>query len=140
MKLSRQAAVCAASILLVGGAASAFPGNAIAGPKGGDPQRDGPADGPRGQRVTAAEHPVDLAEFWDEAARIGNPQKGDVVPNQYIVVFKPGTASPHDKAREITAQNGGQLKFSYGHALHGFAAVIDPSRIDNVLSHPNVLY
>src|SRR5690349_19468290 len=105
MKLSRQFATCSAVVLLVIGSAT----GAFAGPKGGDPTRDGPADGPRGKRVSAAEHPVDLAEFWEESARMDNPHQGELIPNQYIVVFKPGTASPQEKAREITQQNGGHL-------------------------------
>lgn len=113
-------------------------GSAAAGPKDDDPSRDGPKDGPRGQRVGAAEQPNDLPEFWEESDRVGNPHQGEAIPDQYIVIFKPGTASPKDKEREIVSQNGGTLKFSYGAALHGFAAIIPENRIDNVMAHPNV--
>jgi aqualysin 1 len=135
MKLSRPATLMLVAALVT----SAGTGTASAGPNG-DPQRDGPKDGPRGNRVAGAEQPGDLPEYWEESPRVGNPHKGDLIPHQYIVVFKPGTASPQEKEREILAQNGGTLKFSYGSALHGFAAIIDDSRIDNVLRHPNVEY
>lgn len=119
---------------------SAGVGTAAAGPKDGGPTRDGPKDGPRGQRVGAAEQPGDLPEYWDESSRVANPHSGEPIPHQYIVVFKPGTPSPKEKEREIARQNGATVKFSYGAALHGFAAIIPEHRLDNVMAHPNVQY
>ncbi|WP_182377140.1 S8 family peptidase [Nocardioides sp. WS12] len=113
---------------------------ASAAPKPDDPSRPGPADGPRGKRVPGAEHPGDLPDYDAESARISNPNAGQPVPNQYIVVFKPGLASPKDTEKEMVAKNNATVKFSYGHALEGFAAVIPPDRIDNVRNHPNVAY
>ncbi|MFC7501007.1 S8 family serine peptidase [Nocardioides sp. CPCC 206347] len=111
---------------------------ASAAPKPDDPSRPGPADGPRGKRVPGAEHPGDLPDYESESARVGNPNAGEPVPNQYIVVFRPGLASASDTTKDIVAKNNAKLKFSYGHAISGFAAVIDPDRIDNVRNHPNV--
>lgn len=114
--------------------------SASAAPKPDDPTRPGPADGPRGKRVPGSDHPADLPDYETESARVGNPNAGEPVPDTYIVVFKPGLASPKDTEKDLVAKNAAKVRFSYGHALAGFAAVIPPDRIDNVRSHPNVAY
>lgn len=137
---SRARAVAVRLLFLAFLVVAAGAGAAAAAPKPDDPSRPGPADSPRGKRTPGADHPADLPDYESESARIGNPKAGQPVPDQYIVVFKPGLASPKDTEKELVAKNNATVKFSYGHAIDGFAAVIPPDRIDNVRSHPNVAY
>ena len=115
---------------------------AAAAPPSNDPARQGPPDGPRGknQRTPATNITTRLPDFWDESPRIGVPNRGAAIPDSYIVIFKPGTPGAADKSREITQANGGQLKYTYEHAVLGFAGNFSENRIDAVRKNPNVLY
>jgi subtilisin family serine protease len=67
------------------------------------------------------------------------PAKGDVVPGQYIVVFKPGTGGVANLARDIARANGGDVKYVYEHALQGFAASFPAGKAENIRRNPNVV-
>jgi subtilisin family serine protease len=111
------------------------------GAPGDDPTKPGPADGPHGknQRTPAANFTGKLADYWDEAARIEVPNQGDVIPGQYIIEFKPGTPGAADLAAKLTKDNGGTLKYTYQHALRGFAANLSPQKIAGLSQNPNIL-
>ncbi|MBA3532288.1 MAG: protease inhibitor I9 family protein, partial [Ardenticatenales bacterium] len=65
----------------------------------------------RVQNDTNVEAPVLLA---------GN--RGEVIPNQYIVVFKNGVSRAESKAqvKELVTKHGGRLILGYESALHGY--------------------
>jgi subtilisin family serine protease len=62
------------------------------------------------------------------------------IPGSYIVVFKAGVADAPGLARRLTAENSGALKFTYSHALQGFAADLPAKAVDALQHNPNVAY
>lgn len=62
------------------------------------------------------------------------PRAGDVVPDRYIVVLRAGV-SPYDVARD----HGLTPTHVYVAALNGFAALIPPPRLMQLLADPRVL-
>ena len=104
--------------------------------------RDGPDDTSRakGKRIPAASGTAPLEDFWPESPRIEAANAGEVIPDHYIVVFKPGSPGSKDLAREVVRDGGGKLKHTYGHALQGFSAVLSPDELERVRRHPNVEY
>lgn len=72
-----------------------------------------------------------------------------VIPDRYIVVFKPDifsngvTASgetPRQLARRLVAEHGGQLHFVYEEGLSGFAATFTPAALAQLLAQPEIDY
>jgi aqualysin 1 len=61
-----------------------------------------------------------------------------VIPNRYIVVFRPGVVDPDGTARAIVTAANGTLHFVYRYALSGFAATIPPQAIGGVQRNPNL--
>ncbi|MGH9277637.1 MAG: S8 family serine peptidase [Acidimicrobiales bacterium] len=102
--------------------------------------RDGPPDGPRGrnQRVSPPDEATTLPGYDPQAPTASSSGKGAVIPNQYIVVFRPGTPGVADLAQRITNQNGGQVTYTYEHALQGFAAVLPDHALEGIRRNPNV--
>ena len=122
--------------------AAAAPTVAAAAPPGTGAGREGPPDGPRGknQRQPATNDTSTLADYWAESPRHEGPNKGEIIPGSWIVVFKPGTASGKDLARELTNESGGNLKHVYESALQGFASTnISDEKAARLADHPNVL-
>jgi subtilisin family serine protease len=60
------------------------------------------------------------------------------VPDQYIVVFKPGVADPPGLVRQFTAAHGLQVEHEYRYAVQGFAATIPAPAVDALRRNPNV--
>ncbi len=58
----------------------------------------------------------------------------------YIVVFDRGVADAPGLARQLTQAHGGALKFSYRHALKGFAATLPAAAVEALQRNPNVAY
>jgi len=73
-------------------------------------------------------------------APITTPADTAALPNQYIVVLKPGAADPAVLASRTLAQFGGTLHYTYRTALRGFAATLSPTAIQSVRADPNVAY
>src|SRR3989442_21339 len=58
----------------------------------------------------------------------GQLANGQIVPGQYIVVFKDGVADPEGLAQTLVSLYGGSLKHTYKSAIKGFAAILsDPA-------------
>src|SRR5437867_206254 len=62
----------------------------------------------------------------DLALTPGNTQ---VIPGQYIVVFKDGVADPDGLAQSLVSLYGGSLKHTYKTALKGFAAILSDAAV-----------
>ena len=60
--------------------------------------------------------------------------------NDWIVVFKDGTSDAPGLARRLVAANGGEIRFTYSHAIKGFAGNLPPQAIDAIQKNPNVAY
>jgi len=70
----------------------------------------------------------------------GPPEPNDKVPGQYIVVLKDDAGDDEAVAAEMAAAHGLGILNSYGHALHGFAAVIPENRLERVKSDVRVAF
>jgi subtilisin family serine protease/uncharacterized protein YaiE (UPF0345 family) len=70
-----------------------------------------------------------------------NIGSGTIVPNQYIVVFKPATG-PNVQTSAIGAleASGGKVIFEYGSALNGFAASLPEKALLELRLNPQVAY
>lgn len=58
----------------------------------------------------------------------------------WVVVFDPGVQDPPGLARQLVAAHGGQLRFTYTHALRGFAADLPDAAVAALRTNPNVAY
>jgi subtilisin family serine protease len=63
-----------------------------------------------------------------------------LIPNAYIVVFRPGAADPSALARRLTGAAGGTLRHTYGSALVGFAADLPAKAVEALRHNPHVAY
>lgn len=59
---------------------------------------------------------------------------------RYIVVFKDRVGSVETETANILQGRGGELHYSYRHALKGFAATLPEVALPGILSNPNVDY
>jgi len=73
------------------------------------------------------------------AAPSSAPKPGSVIPDRYIVQFRPGTPGVDTLARSLTASARGELHFVYETALQGFAATLPAGAVDGLRRNPNVL-
>jgi subtilisin family serine protease len=70
-------------------------------------------------------------------ARAGEAQ---VVPGQYIVVFKDDVEDAGGLAARLVAQHGGTRRFTYSRAIKGFAAALPAGAAAALARHPSVAY
>lgn len=70
------------------------------------------------------------------------PASDEVIPDQYIVIYKRGTmnAQADISIRASVEANGGQVQYVYTSALKGFSAHLPEAALNAVLSDPNVAY
>jgi subtilisin family serine protease len=61
---------------------------------------------------------------------------GQVSPDDYIVVFKPGVMDVPGLARQLTARHNGEISFIYQHAIQGFAAKFPPQAVEALSRNP----
>lgn len=69
------------------------------------------------------------------AAEAGRP-----IPDRYIVVFRDGVDRGPALAAQLVRAAGGELHFTYEHALNGFAATLPAQAIAGISRNPNVAY
>jgi subtilisin family serine protease len=69
------------------------------------------------------------------AASAGRP-----IADRYIVVFHDGVARGPALAARLVAAVGGELHYTYEHALNGFAATLPPAAVEGIRRNPNVAY
>jgi hypothetical protein len=67
-------------------------------------------------------------------------QAGRPVPDRYIVVFRDGVSRGPALAAQLVRAAGGELHFTYEHALNGFAATLPAAAVDGIRRNPNVAY
>jgi subtilisin family serine protease len=66
------------------------------------------------------------------------PGAGDVIPDEYIVTFRDDVADAPGLARQLVAQHGGTVRFTYTAALRGFAARLPAQAIEALQRNPRV--
>ncbi|MEX2458172.1 MAG: S8 family peptidase [Actinomycetota bacterium] len=97
--------------------------------------------GDTGDRPPAGEDPdiEPIREgFETESPVLEAPSTGDLVPNEYIVEFKPGTPGGRDLSAKLARDNNGELLYVYEHALQGFAVRISEKKLAGIQRNPNV--
>ncbi len=62
------------------------------------------------------------------------------IPGRYIVVFKQSVGNPAAEAANVMRGLGGQVHFTYSHAIKGFAATIPEAALQGILRNSNVDY
>ncbi|HUF12801.1 MAG TPA: S8 family peptidase, partial [Longimicrobiales bacterium] len=87
--------------------------------------------------LTACQDPSPTAV--DQTAPLSS-QVEDALAGQWIVVFEDGVADAPGLARRLVAAHGGTLRFTYEHALQGFAASLSETAVLALRSNPNVAY
>ncbi len=74
------------------------------------------------------------------APSFNQSQAGEVIPGQYIVVFNDGVADAPGLARRLAQQQGGEVFYTYEHAIKGFAFRGSDQVAAALARNPNVAY
>lgn len=82
--------------------------------------------------ATAPELPV--------ASRAGSDASSQRIPDQYIVVFRQDVSDAAGLARQLAAANGASVRFTYAHAIKGFAGQMSAQAAAALARNPNVAY
>ncbi|MCB0078295.1 MAG: S8 family peptidase [Anaerolineales bacterium] len=75
-----------------------------------------------------------------EAPLVSVAGQGQIIPGQYIVVFREGTQRVADLAEALVEQHKGELLYTYESALQGFAAQLSDTALQEIRKHPAVSY
>jgi subtilisin family serine protease len=67
-----------------------------------------------------------------------NAAAGKVIPGSYIVVFQPAVKDAPGLARKLAGDAGGTVRFTYAHALKGFAGTLPAPAIEALRRNPLV--
>lgn len=65
---------------------------------------------------------------------------GEVIPDQFIVVFSKQVRDSPGLARQLTAAHGGKLHHTYQHVVKGFAATLPPRAVEALRNDPRIEY
>jgi subtilisin family serine protease len=65
---------------------------------------------------------------------------GEVIPGQYIVVFRDDVSDVRGLAQRLIAEHGGEHRFTYTAALRGFAARLPDAAVGALRNHPSIQY
>jgi subtilisin family serine protease len=65
---------------------------------------------------------------------------GEPIPGRYIVVLREGVDDVPGLAKRLTAQAGGELHFTYEHAVRGFSLSLPEAALEGLRNHPQVAY
>jgi subtilisin family serine protease len=79
---------------------------------------------------TAPRHQADLDVLPTDASL------GQIIPGEYIVVFRPEVSNVPGLARQLASQHEGEISFVYEHAIQGFAAKLPPQAVEALSRHP----
>ncbi len=89
-----------------------------------------------GLAVTACERATEPAY----QAPILEATSGEIVPDQYIVVFRDDVSGPKELAQGLVVELDGHLLATYGHAIRGFAVRLTPEALEQLRRNPLVAY
>jgi subtilisin family serine protease len=66
------------------------------------------------------------------------PHAGDVIPDEYIVTFRDDEKDVPGLAKQLAAQHGGTVRFTYTAALRGFAARLPAQAVEALQRNPQI--
>jgi len=78
-----------------------------------------------------------------------DPAAGDAAPSlqavvagadEWIVVFRDDVRDPPGEARRLVAAHGGSIRYTYSHAIKGFAGQLPAAAVEAISSAPNVAF
>ncbi|MFN2563881.1 MAG: S8 family peptidase [Gemmatimonadaceae bacterium] len=70
----------------------------------------------------------------------GGASEAEYIPGQYIVVFRDEVRDVPGLARSLAAQHGSSPRYTYTHAVKGFAAALSAQAATALARNPNVAY
>jgi subtilisin family serine protease len=71
---------------------------------------------------------------------VSSASTSEVIPNQYIVVFRDQASDAQPRTRAKISLSGGVLRHSYSSAIKGFSAVLSPAAVAALRNDPDVAY
>jgi subtilisin family serine protease len=71
---------------------------------------------------------------------VSSASTSEVIPNQYIVVFRDQVSDASPRAHQRIAVSGGVLRHIYTTAIKGFSAVLSPTAVAALRDDPDVAY
>ncbi|MBA2706366.1 MAG: S8 family peptidase, partial [Gemmatimonadaceae bacterium] len=69
-----------------------------------------------------------------------DPEKGKLIPDQYIVVFKDHVADVRGSAEALVQAKGGELHHTYESGIKGFSGKMTAAAAASLKNHPDVAY
>jgi subtilisin family serine protease len=84
--------------------------------------------------------PAALAGTATFADRAASDTANQLVPGEYIVVFRDSVRDAPGLSRRLVAAQGGELKFSYSSAIKGFAARLPDKAVQALAKNPRVAF
>jgi len=75
-----------------------------------------------------------------DVSKLATAAPAELVPGQYIVVFKDAVADPRGLAQTLVTTHAGSLRHAYASALKGFAARLSEAAVVALRHDPNVAY
>ncbi|MFO7586767.1 MAG: S8 family serine peptidase [Gemmatimonadota bacterium] len=82
--------------------------------------------------VTAPESPE------SPALQVDQQRAPELIPNEYIVVFRRDVADPQGLARQLAEQHGLKVRHTYLYAVKGFSATVPERAVEALRSNRNV--
>jgi subtilisin family serine protease len=76
----------------------------------------------------------------DESFQATDAPAGSLVAGQYIVVFRDDVADAPGLAQSLARAHGASPKYTYQHAIKGFAAQLPEAAVEALRRNPNVAY
>src|SRR3982750_4576636 len=70
----------------------------------------------------------------------GLAARQDIIPGQYLVVFRDGVTDPASLARKLVPKHRGRLKHSYKAALKAMAIDLPDTAVEALRHEPEVAY
>jgi len=90
--------------------------------------------------IGCAESPTDSPRATASAPRppAAAGARGRIVPDHYIVKFRPGVRDVAGRARQLVRDGGGELRYTYERVLRGFAARLPSPAVNALRAHPDI--
>jgi hypothetical protein len=82
--------------------------------------------------------PTSVNDLRAGAARNSAASASKVIPGEYIVVFDDSVSDAPGLAKQLSAEHGGNLHFTYSRAIKGFSATLPAAAVAALEHNPHV--